>query len=239
MLSIGVSAAEEVSTRSLLLHDVDICFLECDIPSSWTHHQKEALKKLYYVVNNDPEITCTLEYNSQGYEFLQLYSSSPTIKYSRPSASGNVTSVGTLRNDSSYSIRICYGYLNGTLIGNFIVPANSSVDLTLFSADSNDLLNVGTSPSQTLTFYVDTSYAPAKPKVVFDLIAESIVSTVINSMSGFSTGTAGLIVNVFDEVFVNGTGDNATITNFGTYALVFLGITVTIGIIGAVVSKVG
>lgn len=69
-------------------------------------------------------------------------------------------------------------------------------------------------------------------------MAEQIVSTVVTSMTSFATGTAGLIVDVFDKIFVSA-GDVAGITNFGTYALVFLGIGTVTGIIGAVVAKVG
>lgn len=68
-------------------------------------------------------------------------------------------------------------------------------------------------------------------------MAEQIVSTVVTAMTEFATGTAGIIVSVFDKIFI-GAGD-AGITNFGTYALVFLGIATVTGIIGAVVAKVG
>lgn len=70
-------------------------------------------------------------------------------------------------------------------------------------------------------------------------MGEQIVTTITSAMSSFASGAAGIIVDVFDAVFVNGTGDTATITNFGTYALVFLGIGTVTGVIGAIVSKVG
>lgn len=68
-------------------------------------------------------------------------------------------------------------------------------------------------------------------------MAEQIVSTVVTAMTSFATGTAGLIVDVFDKVFVGAA--ESGITNFGTYALVFLGIGTVTGIIGSVVAKVG
>lgn len=69
-------------------------------------------------------------------------------------------------------------------------------------------------------------------------MGEQIVSTIVSSMTSFATGAAGLIVDVFDKIFVSA-GETAGITNFGTYALVFLGIGIVTGIIGAVVAKVG
>ena len=70
-------------------------------------------------------------------------------------------------------------------------------------------------------------------------MAEKIVSTIVTAMTSFASGAANIIVDVFDSVFISGTGDTATITNFGTYALVFLGIGTVTGVIGAVVAKVG
>ena len=70
-------------------------------------------------------------------------------------------------------------------------------------------------------------------------MGEQIVTTITSAMSSFASGAAGIIVDVFDAIFINGTGDSATITNFGTYALVFLGIGVVTGVIGAIVAKVG
>ena len=70
-------------------------------------------------------------------------------------------------------------------------------------------------------------------------MAEQIVSTVVNAMTDYATGTAGVIVDVFDKIFVSGTGDAATLTNFGTYALVFLGIGTVTAVIGSIVYKVG
>ena len=70
-------------------------------------------------------------------------------------------------------------------------------------------------------------------------MGEQIVSTITTAMSGFASGASKIIVDVFDSIFVTGTGDAATITNFGTYALVFLGIGTVTGVIGAIVAKVG
>ena len=70
-------------------------------------------------------------------------------------------------------------------------------------------------------------------------MAEQIVSTVVTGMTSFATGSAGIIVDVFNKIFIDGTGEAATITNFGTYSLVFLGIFTVTGVIGAVVAKVG
>lgn len=70
-------------------------------------------------------------------------------------------------------------------------------------------------------------------------MGEQIVSTIVTSMTSFATGTADVIVNVFDKIFITGTGDTAAITNFGTYSLVFLGIGVVTGVIGSIVAKVG
>lgn len=70
-------------------------------------------------------------------------------------------------------------------------------------------------------------------------MGEQIVNTVVNAMTGFASGAAGIIVDVFDAVFISGSGEAATITNFGTYALVFLGIGTVTGVIGAIVAKVG
>lgn len=70
-------------------------------------------------------------------------------------------------------------------------------------------------------------------------MAEQIVTTITTAMGSFASGSAGVIIDVFDKVFVNGTGDSATITNFGTYSLVFLGIGVVTGVIGSIVAKVG
>lgn len=66
-----------------------------------------------------------------------------------------------------------------------------------------------------------------------------IVSTVVTSMTSFAEGVGKIIVNVFDDIFVTGTGSEQALTNFGTYALVFLGIGIVTGVIGAVVAKVG
>ena len=70
-------------------------------------------------------------------------------------------------------------------------------------------------------------------------MAEQIVTTVTTSMTSFATASAGIIVDVFDKVFINGAGDAATVSNFGTYSLVFLGIATVTGVIGSIVAKVG
>lgn len=70
-------------------------------------------------------------------------------------------------------------------------------------------------------------------------MAEKIVSTIVTAMTSFASGAANIIVDVFDSIFISGTGDTASITNFGTYSLVFLGIATVTGVIGAIVAKVG
>lgn len=70
-------------------------------------------------------------------------------------------------------------------------------------------------------------------------MGEQIVSTVVDAMTSYATGTAGIIVDVFDAIFISGSGETAALTNFGTYALVFLGIGVVTSVIGAIVYKVG
>ena len=70
-------------------------------------------------------------------------------------------------------------------------------------------------------------------------MGEQIVNTIVTSMTSFANGVGTVIVDVFDDIFISGTGADATLTNFGTYSLVFLGIGIVTGVIGAVVAKVG
>lgn len=70
-------------------------------------------------------------------------------------------------------------------------------------------------------------------------MAEQIVSTITTSMTSFATGVGGIIVDVFNQIFIDGTGESAKLTNFGVYSLVFLGIATVTGVIGAIVAKVG
>lgn len=70
-------------------------------------------------------------------------------------------------------------------------------------------------------------------------MGEQIVTTIVTSMTSFASGVGGIIVDVFNQVFVDGSGDTAKLTNFGIYSLVFLGIATVTGVIGAVVAKVG
>ncbi len=70
-------------------------------------------------------------------------------------------------------------------------------------------------------------------------MGDQIVSTVVDAMTSYATGTAGIIVDVFDKIFISGSGESAALTNFGTYALVFLGIGTVTAVIGSIVYKVG
>lgn len=70
-------------------------------------------------------------------------------------------------------------------------------------------------------------------------MATEIIEIVTGSMTAYGTGSGTAIVDMFNAIFVAGTGDTATITNFGIYSLVFLGIAVMTGIIGSIVAKVG
>lgn len=70
-------------------------------------------------------------------------------------------------------------------------------------------------------------------------MGEQIVTTITSAMSSFASGAASIIVDVFDAIFITGSGESAALTNFGTYSLVFLGIGVVTGVIGAIVAKVG
>lgn len=70
-------------------------------------------------------------------------------------------------------------------------------------------------------------------------MAEQIVNTIVTSMTTFATGVGGIIVDVFNQVFIESSGETTQLTNFGTYSLVFLGVATVTGVIGVVVAKVG
>lgn len=71
-------------------------------------------------------------------------------------------------------------------------------------------------------------------------MAEEMINILVTSMGSFASGAGDTIVNVFDAVFIKaGEAGADQITNFGTYALVFLGVGIVTGVIGSVVAKVG
>lgn len=70
-------------------------------------------------------------------------------------------------------------------------------------------------------------------------IATDIVEIITGSMTAYGTGSGTAIVDMFNAIFVASSGEAATITNFGIYTLVFIGMGVMTGIIGAIVAKVG
>lgn len=64
----------------------------------------------------------------------------------------------------------------------------------------------------------------------------NIVSTVVDAIGAFLTGVGGNIVEVFDQIVVTESGE---LTNFAVWALVFLGVGLAGGVIGAILRKVG
>lgn len=64
----------------------------------------------------------------------------------------------------------------------------------------------------------------------------SIVTTVVDAIGAFLTGVGGNIVDVFDKIVVTESGQ---LTNFAVWALVFLGVGLAGGVIGAILRKVG
>lgn len=64
----------------------------------------------------------------------------------------------------------------------------------------------------------------------------SIVTTVVNAIKSFLSGVGDTIVSLFDGIVVTDAGG---LTNFATWALVFLGVGLASGVIAAVLRKVG
>ena len=64
----------------------------------------------------------------------------------------------------------------------------------------------------------------------------SIVTTVVEAIKAFLSGVGNSIVTLFDGIVV---GSNGGLTNFATWALVFLGVGLASGVIAAVLRKVG
>ena len=64
----------------------------------------------------------------------------------------------------------------------------------------------------------------------------SIVKTVVDAVQAFLTGIGNSIVDLFDGIVISSTGG---LTNFATWALVFLGVGLASGVIAAVLRKVG
>lgn len=64
----------------------------------------------------------------------------------------------------------------------------------------------------------------------------SIVTTVVDAIKSFLSGVGDSIVSLFDGIVVKPTGG---LTNFATWALVFLGVGLASGVIAAVLRKVG
>lgn len=67
-------------------------------------------------------------------------------------------------------------------------------------------------------------------------LAPSIVSTIVDAIKSFLSGVGNTIVDLFDGIVVDSTG---ALTNFATWALVFLGVGLASGVIAAVLRKVG
>ena len=67
-------------------------------------------------------------------------------------------------------------------------------------------------------------------------LGSSIVTTVVDAIKSFLTGVGNSIVDLFDGIVV---ADNGGLTNFATWALVFLGVGLASGVIAAVLRKVG
>lgn len=70
-------------------------------------------------------------------------------------------------------------------------------------------------------------------------MANNIISTITEAVTGFASGLGKTIVGVFNDVFLVTTDSGTALSDFGVYALVFLGLSLTLGVIGAVVRKVG
>lgn len=69
-------------------------------------------------------------------------------------------------------------------------------------------------------------------------MAESIITTVTTAIKGFLTGVGNAIVSFFDQVVMTA-GESPELTNFATWALVFLGVGFALSVIGAILRKVG
>lgn len=67
-------------------------------------------------------------------------------------------------------------------------------------------------------------------------LGSSIVGTVVDAIKAFLTGIGNSIVDLFDGIVV---AENGGLTNFATWALVFLGVGLASGVIAAVLRKVG
>lgn len=64
----------------------------------------------------------------------------------------------------------------------------------------------------------------------------SIVTTVVDAIKSFLSGVGDSIVSLFDGIVIN---SNGGLTNFATWALVFLGVGLASGVIASVLRKVG
>lgn len=67
-------------------------------------------------------------------------------------------------------------------------------------------------------------------------MAAEIISTIITAITSFLTGIGSAIVDFFDATVVTEAGK---LTNFATWALVFLGVSFGLGVVTAVLRKVG
>ena len=67
-------------------------------------------------------------------------------------------------------------------------------------------------------------------------LGSSIVTTVVDAIKSFLSGVGNSIVTLFDGIVVSANGG---LTNFATWALVFLGVGLASGVIAAVLRKVG
>lgn len=70
-------------------------------------------------------------------------------------------------------------------------------------------------------------------------MAQNIISTITEAVTGFATGLGQTIVDVFNDIFLVTTESGTAISDFGVYTLVFLGLSLCMGVITAIVRKVG
>ena len=70
-------------------------------------------------------------------------------------------------------------------------------------------------------------------------IAGEIINLIINAIKDFAAGVGSVIVDVFNSVALQTVEGVTTLTPFAIWTLVFLGVSLTIGVITAILRKVG
>lgn len=70
-------------------------------------------------------------------------------------------------------------------------------------------------------------------------MAAEIVEVITTAMMGYATGAGTAIVQAFDSVFIQTAEGVESITNFGIYSLVFVGVGMITMIFAAITRKVG